>query len=47
MTTVEIIENGNAIALASGGQMYRFHAIWLRDNSLGPGDTRRPAMVNV
>ncbi|WP_306114297.1 MULTISPECIES: TauD/TfdA family dioxygenase [unclassified Roseovarius] len=41
MTTVEIIENGNAIALASGGQMYRFHAIWLRDNAWD-AETRAP-----
>lgn len=41
MTTVEIIEDGNAIALASGGRICRFHAIWLRDNAWD-ADTRAP-----
>ncbi|WP_299846412.1 TauD/TfdA family dioxygenase [uncultured Roseovarius sp.] len=33
MTTVEIIEDGRAIALTVAGETYRFHAIWLRDNA--------------
>ncbi len=41
MTTVDIIEDGNAIALASGGRICRFHAIWLRDNAWD-ADTRAP-----
>lgn len=33
MTTVEIIEDGRAIALSASGSIHRFHAIWLRDNA--------------
>ncbi len=33
MTTVDIIEDGHAIALTSSGTVMRYHAIWLRDNA--------------
>ncbi|MEO3414520.1 TauD/TfdA family dioxygenase [Roseovarius sp. CAU 1744] len=33
MTTAEIIDSGNAVALTSGGRTFRYHAIWLRDNA--------------
>lgn len=39
--SVEVIEDGRALALHGGGKALRFHAIWLRDNALDAA-TRSP-----
>ena len=41
MASIDIIQDGRAIALSVNEQTHRFHAIWLRDNAWDP-QTRAP-----